>query len=93
MVVTKKFYLLHMKEEALAPSPLSTIQTALRELALDENSLKQQVSTLKQNLAPPSKGKNSTQRDLEEDRKCWWCGFFGHVSRSEIKSTCMSPLN
>lgn len=70
VTVTKRYEPLHLKEEALALSPLLAIETTLRELAQDMASLKQEMFTFKQNLAHPSKVENTLWRDQEEDWKC-----------------------
>lgn len=47
MAVTKKYEPVYLREEAMAPSPLSGLQTALRELTQNVASLNQEMSSLK----------------------------------------------
>lgn len=70
MTVIRRHEPLHLKEEALAPLPLSALQTAIRELAQDVASLKQEISSFKQDMAHPSKGENPLWRDSNEAQKC-----------------------
>lgn len=66
VAVTNRYDPAHMKNKVLAPS-----HTALRELALDVASLKQELSSIKQDPVSSHKGENRLGRDSEEDHKCW----------------------
>lgn len=62
MAVTKRHEPLHVREEGLAPSPLSGMQIIIRKLTQNMASMRQKVSTFKQELTHLSKGENPLQR-------------------------------
>lgn len=65
IAITKKYDPLHMPEYALAPSPLSAIQSTLQELALDMAFLKQKLSALQWDSILSPMGENLLQWDPE----------------------------
>lgn len=69
VAVTKKFEPAYLKEEALAPSPLSAMQTVLTKLAQDVATLKQEVASFKKDSPQPPSGENPLSRDPEKRQK------------------------
>lgn len=68
VAVTKKYEPTYLKEEALAPLPLSAQQTALTKLAQDVVPLKQEVVSSKKDSVQPHRGENPLRRDPKEDK-------------------------
>lgn len=95
MSVTKRHEPLHIREESLAPYPLSAMQNTIRELTQNMASMRQEMSTFKQEL-DHLKGKYLLQRDPDEDQKCWRVSCFGHVAKNcgqtKNNSTWRPPL-
>lgn len=75
--MSKRLEPVSLREEALAPSPLSAMQTTLRELTQGLASMKQEMSTFKQNMAHLCKGENLLGRNLDEDRNVGDVDAFG----------------